>query len=138
MASGAQASFLVATVPANASGTRLEIFGRDGTLVVTAGSLNQGPSRIIGARGKEPLEPMDTPHRFRLVSGDVPPGPPLNVAQAYVRFAASVSQGQPFQPDFEHAVTRHALIDAIERSDAQGHAVRIEGSKVASSAKPVP
>ena len=76
--------------------------------------------------GKEPLEPMDAPNRFRLVPAGVPSGAPFNVAQAYVRFADAFRQSQPFVPDFQHAVRRHALIDAIERSDAEGRAVQLE------------
>jgi predicted dehydrogenase len=127
LASGAQAAFLTATVPANSSASRLEIFGSDGTLVVTAGSFNQGPAKVVGSRGKDPLEPLDTPRRFTLVPDGVPSGAPFNVAQAYVRFA----QGNQFEPDFGHAVTRHALIDAMERSDAEGRAVRFQPAAVA-------
>jgi predicted dehydrogenase len=123
---GAQVAFLTATVPSNPSGTRFEIFGREGTLVLTAGSLNQGNTRITGARGNDPLEPMDPPRRFRLVPDETPNGSPFNVAQAYVRFAASASQGQAYQPDFDHAVKRHALIEAIQRSDADKRAVRLD------------
>lgn len=123
--SGAQVDFLVTTVPSHPAGTRLEIYGREGTLVLTCGSLNQGPTRIVGARGKDPLEPMDAPTRFRLVPDQAPTGSPFNVAQAYVRYAASAGQSQAYQPDFDHAVTRHALIEAIERSAAEGRAVRV-------------
>ncbi len=123
---GAQVDFLTATVPSNPSGTRFEIFGREGTLVLTAGSLNQGNTRIMGARGKDPLEAMDPPRRFRLVPDETPNGSPFNVAQAYIRYAASAGQGQPYQPDFDHAVRRHALIEAIERSDAEKRAVRVD------------
>lgn len=124
LAGGAQASFLTATVPGNASGTRLEIFGSGGTLVLTTGSLNQGPAKLYGARGKEPLEPMDAPRRYTLVPEGAPAGSPFNVAQAYVRFAAAVGANEPFDPDFQQAVTRHALIEAIERSDAEHRAVQ--------------
>jgi predicted dehydrogenase len=126
LVSGGQVAFLVTTVPFNPSGTRFEIYGREGTLVLTAGSLNQGNTKIAGSRGKDPLEPMDLPRRFRLVPDDTPTGSPFNVAQAYVRYAASAGQGQAYQPDFDHAVARHALIEAIERSDAEGRAVRLD------------
>jgi len=130
LASGAQAAFLTATVPSNPSGSRLEIFGSNGTLVMTSGSFNQGPARVVGSRSKDPLEPLDTPRRFTLVPEGAPTGSPFNVAQAYVRFA----QDEQFEPDFGHAVTRHALIDAIERSDAEGRAVRFQPSAVGSPA----
>ena len=130
LAGGAQASFLTATVPANPSGTRLEIFGTGGTLVLTTGSLNQGPSKVQGSRGKEPLEPMDPPRRFKLVPDSIPSGAAFNVAQAYVRLAAAFNQSQPYAPDFQHAVRRHALIDAIERSDAEGRSVAMEAREL--------
>ena len=130
LASGAQAAFLTATVPANPSASRLEIFGTGGTLVVTAGSFNQGPATVVGSHGKDPLESLPTPGRFTLVPEGVPSGAPFNVAQAYVRFA----RGDQFEPDFGHAVTRHALIDAIERSNAESRAVRFQPSAVATPA----
>ncbi|MBV9322579.1 MAG: Gfo/Idh/MocA family oxidoreductase [Chloroflexi bacterium] len=123
---GGQVAFLVTTVPANPSGTRFEIFGREGTLVLSANALNQGATRIVGSRGKDPLAPMDPPSRFRLVPAETPSGAPFNVAQAYVRYAASASQGQVYQPNFDHAVKRHALIEAIERADAEARAVRVD------------
>jgi predicted dehydrogenase len=126
LASGAQAAFLTATVPADPSGSRLEIFGSGGTLVMTTGSFNQGPIKLLGARGKDSLEPMDPPRRYRLVPDEVPGGAPFNVAQAYVRLAAALRESQAFEPDFQHAVTRHALIDAIERSDAERRAVEVK------------
>jgi predicted dehydrogenase len=134
LAGGAQAAFLTATVPSHPSGTRLEIFGTGGTLVLTTGSLNQGPGKLLGAHGTDPLEELPTPRRFTLVPQGVPSGAAFNVAQAYVRFAAALSQGEPFEPDFGHAVKRHALIEAIERSDAERHSVRVESSGVASAA----
>jgi predicted dehydrogenase len=128
LSGGAQASFLTATVPSNPSGTRLEIFGTGGTLVLTSGSFNQGPSTLLGSRGKEPLERMDAPHRFTVVPDGTPAGAPFNVAQAYRRFAEAFNQSKPFMPDFQHAVQRHALIDAIERSDAERRVVRVESA----------
>jgi predicted dehydrogenase len=122
--SGAEASFLVTTVLANPSGTRLEVFGSEGTLILTSATLNLGPTRILGSRGRDPLLPMDVPTRFTLVPENVPAGSAFNVAQAYTRLAGGLNQGQPFEPSFQHAVARHALIDAIERSAAEGRAVR--------------
>ncbi len=123
---GAEVSIVVATVPSNPSGNRFEIYGRDGTLVITGGSLNSGPSQLLGARGKEPLTPLEVPARFTLVSDSVPSGPPRNVAQAYARLATAIAEGKPFEPDFAHAVKRHTLIAAIERSAAEGRSVRVQ------------
>ena len=125
LAGGAQVAFLTTTVPANPAGSRLEIYGRDGTLVLTAGSFNQGPAKIVGSRGREPLEPMDPPRRYTLVPDGTPTGSAFNVAQAYARFATS---GNDYHPNFDDAVRRHVLIDAIERSSAEGRSVRVEAA----------
>jgi predicted dehydrogenase len=122
---GAEVSFLAATVPFNPSGNRFEIYGREGTLVLAGGSLNIGPSQLSGARGQEALAPMEPPERFWLVPGGTPEGGPRNVAQAYARLAAALAAGEPYHPDFAHAVTRHTLIEAIERSAAERRAVRV-------------
>ncbi len=122
---GTQVSFLVTTVPSNPSGNTFEIFGRDGTLSISGGSVNSGPNHLSMARGAEPLAPVDTPERFSLIPADVPSGPPRNVAQAYTRLADALTTGQPYAPDFAHAVTRHRLIEAIERSSAEGETVRL-------------
>ena len=42
-------------------------------------------------------------------------------APVYVPLAT----GEPFEPDFAHAVQRHTLLAAIERSTAEGRAVRL-------------
>lgn len=122
---GAEVSFLVATVPTNPSGNRFEIYGSDGTLVISGGSLNSGPNRLLGTRGKEPLTALEPPECFTLVPDSVPAGAPRNVAQAYARLATAIAAGEHFEPDFAHAVKRHTLIEAIERSSAEGRSVRV-------------
>jgi predicted dehydrogenase len=122
---GAEVSFLVTTVPFNPSGNRFEIYGREGTLVISGGSANVGPSQLQGARGGEALATMDIPERFALAPAGTPAGPARNVAQGYVRFAQALAAGETYHPDFDHAVKRHALIAAIERSAAEGRTVRV-------------
>ena len=122
---GAEVAFLVATQPFNPSGGRFEIYGSEGTLVITGGSANNGPNHLHGARGKEPLAAMAAPARFMLVPEGTPTGPPRNVAQAYARLAHAVATDAPYAPDFAHAVKRHRLIEALERSSAEGQAVRL-------------
>ena len=122
---GAEVSFLVTTVPFGPSGNRFEIYGREGTLVISGGSPNVGPSQLHGTRGDEPLTAMEAPERFTLVPAGTPAGPARNVAQEYVRLARAMAGGERFEPDFDHAVKRHELIAAIERSSAEGRAVRV-------------
>jgi predicted dehydrogenase len=122
---GAEVSFLVTTVPRAPSGNRFEIYGREGTLVISGGSPNVGPSRLQGARGDEPLTAMEIPGRFTLVPASLSAGPARNVAQGYARLARAMSGGTRYEPDFTHAVKQHELIAAIERSSAEGRAVRL-------------
>ena len=110
---GAEVSFLVATVPFNPSGNRFEIYGSEGTLVISGGSANSGPNHLEGARGSEPLAPMEAPERFKLVPDATPSGPPRNVAQAYARLAGTLTSDDAFQPDFAHAVKRHGDVRRI-------------------------
>lgn len=113
------------TIAGGPGANRLEVYGREGTLVVSGGSPNTGPNHLYGARGGAPLEALEPPARFTLIPQDTPAGSPRNVAQAYARFAAAVAADEPFHPDFAHAVTRHALIAAIERSAAERRTVRV-------------
>jgi len=122
---GAEVSFLATTVPHAPSGNRFEIYGREGTLILSGGTSNIGPSQLHGTRGDEPLAALDVPERFTLVPEGTPAGPARNVAQAYARFSRALAAGEPFDTGFAHAVTRHALITAIERSAAEGRTVRI-------------
>ncbi len=125
MVSGAEVSINVAAVPSNPSGNRLEIYGREGTLVIRAnGALSLGPNQMHAGKGKEPMAPMSVPAKYSFVPAGTPSGQPFNVAQAYARAAEALRGGRPFDVDFDLAVRRHKLIDAIERSSATGQSVR--------------
>jgi predicted dehydrogenase len=124
---GVEVSFLVATVPSNPSGHRFGIYGREGTLTITGGSSNNGPNHLHGGRKSQPLTAMEVPERFTVVPDGTPTGSPRNVAQAYARLAEATSSGEAFAPDFAHAAKRHRLIEAIERSSAEGKSVRFTG-----------
>src|SRR3954452_2562296 len=100
LGSGAEVSFLTTTVPHKPSGQGFEIYGREGTLVITGGSPNTGSGQVQGARGDEPLAAMEVPQRFILAPESTPAGSPRNVAQAYARLASSIAAGERFQPDF--------------------------------------
>jgi predicted dehydrogenase len=126
MVSGAEVSITVAAVPSNPGGNRLEIYGREGALVIRAdGSLNIGPSQLHAGRGKEPMAPLPVPASYTVAPQGTPGGPPHNVAQAYARLADALGAGRSFDVDFDLAVKRHALIDAIERSSATGRSVTL-------------
>jgi predicted dehydrogenase len=126
MVSGAEVSINVATVPSNPSGNRLEIYGREGALVIRAnGALSLGPNQMHAGKGKEPMVAMPVPIKYRFAPEGTPAGQPYNVAQAYARAADALRGGGAFDVDFNLAVQRHKLIDAIERSAATGRSVKV-------------
>jgi len=127
MTSGAEVAVNVAAVPSNPSGNRLEIYGREGALVIRAnGALSLGPNQMHAGQGKESMVAMPVPVTYRFVPESTPAGQPYNVAQAYARAADALRGGGPFDVDFDLAVQRHKLVDAIERSAASGRSVKLD------------
>ena len=125
MVGGAEVTVNVAAVPSNPGGNRMEVYGREGALVIRAdGSLNIGPSQLLAGKGKEPMVAMPVPAKYKVAPEGTPGGQPYNVAQAYARMAGALHAGRSFGVDFNLAVQRHKLIDAIERSSATGRSVR--------------
>ena len=92
---GAEIAVQVASVPVQPTGTRLEIYGREGALFLTARSTNIGPNQLHGARGSDVLAELAPPDEYVLVPEGAPPGPPHNVAQAYARMADAFGTGIP-------------------------------------------
>ena len=126
MASGAEVSVNVAAVPSNPGGNRIEIYGREGALVITAeGSFNTGSSEVFAGKGKEAMAAMPVPAKYKVVPAGTPGGQPYNVAQAYARAADALRGSGSFDVDFNLAVQRHKLIDAIERSSDTGRSVKL-------------
>ncbi|NNC41599.1 MAG: Gfo/Idh/MocA family oxidoreductase [Acidimicrobiia bacterium] len=120
---GAMVSLHTASVPYNASGWRMEIYGTEGTTVASTFGLPQiTPITLSGARGSDALEELALPagliDRF-------PGGPPGNVGRAYQDMAEAIKAGQSFSPDFAHAESVHRLLDLIEQSSAQGTSVSV-------------
>jgi predicted dehydrogenase len=66
---------------------------------------------------------MPVPAKYKFAPDGTPGGQPYNVAQAYARAADALRGGRSFDVDFNLAVQRHKLIDAIERSSATGRSV---------------
>jgi predicted dehydrogenase len=127
LVSGAEVSVNVAAVPSNPGGNRIEIYGREGALLIRAdGSFNTGGSELHAGKGKEPMASLPVPAKYKVVPDGVPSGQPYNVAQAYARAADALRGVGSFDVDFNLAVQRHKLIDAIERSSATGRSVRVE------------
>src|SRR5437773_3574592 len=103
-------------------GTNLlwEINGTEGDLQLTAagGQAQIFEMTVRGGRGAQSsLDSLPVPEQYRWAP---PQGPSTNVAQAYARFARDYREGTHFCPTFGDAVTRHRMLDAIERAAATG------------------
>lgn len=123
---GAEASVQIASVPFGGGSTRLDIYGRAGAITLAAGgALSVGPNRLLSTRGREAATELEVPDRFKLAPAGTPAGSPRNVAQAYKRFVDTMGNAGGFDADFDLAVRRHRLIDAIERSAAEARAIRL-------------
>jgi predicted dehydrogenase len=122
LASGAVASVHVAAVPWAGSGFRMEIYGRDGTLVTTGTVSSQRGERLRlhGARGSHELRELAIPARVVHVPADFPRGDPFNVGQMYALFAEAIRTGQSRLPTFDTAVDLHHFIDTIKQASDTG------------------
>jgi len=103
-------------------GTNLlwEINGTEGDLQVTAdgGQAQIFEMTVRGGNGAQSsLEVLPVPQQYRLSPLH---GPATNVAQAYARFARDYREGTHLCPTFDDAVTRHRMLDAIEKAAATG------------------
>jgi predicted dehydrogenase len=103
-------------------GTNLlwEINGTEGDLQVTSwgGQAQIFDLELRGGRGEQSsLEPLSVPDEYHWAPEQ---GPSTNVAQAYAHLARDYREGTHLCPTFEDAVTRHRMLDAIERAAATG------------------
>ena len=115
LANGAVASVHVGAVPFAGSGYRMEIYGRDGTLVAEGEDSPQlSAVSLSGAQHGNRLAPIPVPERLSLASPATPAGEAVNVGQMYTLFARAIRDGHGQQPDFATAVELHRLIDTIK------------------------
>ena len=122
LSNGAVASVHVARVPWHGTGWRMEVYGREGTLVASSDEMVQyAQIRLQGGLSQDrELKELPIPERLTWVPGEVPLGRPFNVAQMYRRLSQAIQEGNGVQPDFDLAVRRHRLLDVIQRSSDQG------------------
>ena len=117
LANGAVVSSHVAAIPYAGSGYRMEIYGRDGTLVVAGEDSPQlNDVTLHGARRGNTLAPIAVPAALTVASASTPVGEAFHVGQMYTAFARAIHGGAAAQPDFTTAVEMHRLIDAIRRA----------------------
>ena len=120
--SGAAASVHVGAVPWAGSGFRMEIYGREGTLLVTGSVSSQRGEmlRVQGAQGGHELRDLELPERFVFVPPDFPQGDPFNIGQLYALFAEAIRTGQNRAPTFDTAVDLHRFVDTLKRASDEG------------------
>ena len=101
---------------------RMEIYGREGSLVVTGSVSSQRGEmlRVQGAQGSHELQDLDLPARFVYVPSDFPQGDPFNIGQMYALFAEAIRTGQNRAPDFDVAVGLHRFIDTLKQASDSG------------------
>ncbi len=128
LAGGGVVSAHVASIPWAGSGYRLEVYGREGTLIADSEDSPQlGPVRIQGAQGGDDLEELAVSEQHRFVLEGMPAGAPYNVGQLYYMFGEAIRGQGGRQPDFDTAVELHRLVDALRRSSEEGRAVAVGG-----------
>ena len=121
--SGAAASVHVGAVPWAGTGFRMEIYGREGSLVTTGSVSSQRGEmlRVQGAQGSHELQDLNIPARFVYVPHGFPEGDPFNIGQLYTLFAEAIRTGQNRAPDFDVAVDLHRFVDTLQQASDSGH-----------------
>ena len=103
-------------------------------LVVTLTDI-QVPAALVSAgvvvtqgdaiAGSAKLAPLPVPDHYMQMPAATPVGPPRNVGHLYLRMARAIRDHTPVEPDFDLAVKRHRLIDAIQRASDEGRTQRL-------------
>ena len=123
---GAVASVHVGAIPFAGSGYRMEIYGREGTLVATGEDSPQlGRVLLHGAKRGNTLAPMSVPERHGIAAPGTPSGEAGNVGQMYALFVRAIRDGTSRQPTFDTAVDLHRLIDAIGQASDSGREAKL-------------
>lgn len=122
LAGGAVVSAHVGSIPWHGSSHRLEVYGREGTLVATTQQTAQMAGlRLLGGKsGDSALQELPIPERLTWAPKAVPQGPAFNVGQMWSRFGDAIRNGKRAEPDFDTAVARHEMLDAIQKASDRG------------------
>src|SRR6516162_4653430 len=127
LANGAVASVHIGAIPFAGSGYRMEVYGRNGTLVAMGEDSPQlGAVSLHGAQRGNRLALIEVPQRFTLTAPGTPSGEAFNVGQMYTLFARAIRNGESHQPNFATAVELHRLVDVIKQASDSGQAVTFE------------
>ena len=118
--------------PYHGSGHRFEIYGKEGTLAMIGGGEGGEERRrkvMGGHKDDKALQELTVPERFTWVPQAVRDGgAAYDVGQMWVKFAEAIRAGtnaDPNLPDFDHAVRRHRMLDAIVRASQSGQRQKV-------------
>ena len=79
-----------------------------------------------GRKDDKALQELPWPEQFTCVPETVRnAGPAYDVGQMWVRFAEAIRTGSKIEPDFDHAVRRHRMLDAIVRASETGQRQKV-------------
>lgn len=121
---GAVISAAVGIQPYLGSGYRFEIYGKEGTLMmIGGGEAGQEVKRKImgGKKEDKELKELPVPEQYKWVPEEVRGlGPSYDVGQMWANFARAIRGGKSVEPDFDHAVRRHRMLDAIVHASQTG------------------
>jgi predicted dehydrogenase len=132
LANGAVASVHIGAIPFAGSGYRMEIYGRDGTLVAVGEDSPQlSEVSLHGAKGGNTLAAMPVPEHFTFAAPDTPSGEALNVGQMYTQFVRAIRDravhaSERRLPTFATAVELHRLVDVIKQASDNRREATIE------------
>lgn len=126
-ASGARIAAHMAYVAAGATGWRLEIYGDEGTIIATSPTVGHLiPNQLQGVRkGEQELQDLEVPSRLFTAPESVPHTSALHIAGLYQRFAEAIQQNKRMDPDFNWAVKRYRMLQALERSSDEGKRIAV-------------
>ena len=121
---GAVLNAFMGVQPYHGTGFRFEIFGHDGTLaMIGGGEAGQEVERKIwgGKKDDKALQELPVPERLKWVPESVRKvGRAYDVGQMWVNFAKAIHTGSNAHPDFDYAVRRHRMLDAMRRASETG------------------
>jgi len=127
LASGAVVSAHIGAIPFAGSGYRMEIYGREGTLIATGKDSPQLSEVFLhGAQGASQITPIAVPESLIFAAPITPSGEALNVGQMYSLFVRAIRDGKNRYPTFETAVELHRLVDAIRQASDTGREIAFE------------
>ena len=127
---GAVVSVHLGINPYHGSGYRLEIYGKEGTLMMLGGGAagQEAKRQIVGGRKDDKaLTDLPVPERYKWVPEEVRGlGQGYDVGQMWVQFAEAIRGGGSVEADFDHAVRRHRMLDAIRRAGETGQRQKVQ------------